>query len=483
MSELSEVSATRRRLRIFDWMAASPSPGQVGALLGWRERAILLVVVAILVLCRLPGVVYHGRFLGEEGTFFFAYAWHRDAWDALWRSFGGYLNLGANASTLLAARAVQHGILPLERAPHLTMSIAFAFQLLPAILILWGRGSWLNNRWAYIASLLMIVLAPYSEEVWLNVLHIQYHLALCCALILALEPPTSRKGWTAQGALLLLAPLCGPGALILGPVFLARFFIDRSPARFAQTVMLGIGGLVQLLIFFTPSPVRGQLIDLPSLASIIFVRLGAVPVAGLMNGLNVGEFAFHAHQRQDLAWWMFSGLSMVYCAALGYAAWHYRRQPAGWLIASGLALAIGSFGGGMIAVGPTGWFSAGSGERYNFLPLALLGMAIVAVAQNRAAPSGRIATALCAIVVLAGATGYPNPLKTLAKGPEWRLQVARWHENHAYPLQAWPKVQFVDLSDVDRPCPKPSLETASMLDPGYCESTWLAGLKSELPKK
>lgn len=445
------------------------------------EKLAMLAVFAVLVLLRLPMATWQGRLLGEEGPNFLGYAWHHDAWESLWRSFGGYLNLGANASTLLAARLVQNGIMPLELVPRLTMGIALAFQLLPAALILWGRGDWLTARWVYAVSLLMIVLAPLSEEVFLNVLHIQFHLTLCCALILVLEPPASRRGWAVQGAVLVLAPLCGPGSMVLGPLFLTRALLDRSPARLAQTALLGLGSLVQLLVFFVPSPVRGQILDLPSLLAVIFVRLGVMPVTGVLNGLDFGRTVFSLRLEQGLGWWLVVGLSAAFCAGLAWGAWPYRHQAAGWLIAAGLALALIAFGGGMLTIDPEGWLSARVGERYNFLPLVALGIAAIAVAQDRSERWRTITKLLSAVVLMNGVISYLNPILELSKGPDWASEVRLWRQDHDYLLRGWTKDWLIDLSDRDRLCPKAKLETASELDPSYCESAWLARVRSDPP--
>lgn len=469
----------RRWLAAFARTEAEQNPAERRSPLDTSQKLGLLVAFVLLVALRLPEATLHSRLLGEEGEIFLAYAWHREAWDAVWRSFGGYLNLAANASSLLAARLAQSGMLPLENLPRLTMGIALAFQALPAVLILWARGAWLTSRWAYAAALLMIGLAPFSEEVWLNVLHIQFHLTLCCALILAMAPPTTSKGMVAQGAILLLAPLCGPGALVLGPLFLARTLLDRSPGRLLQTAILGFGGVLQLALFFTPSPVRGEFVDLPSLASMIFLRLGALPVSGIANGWTVGEFAFQARSEGQLEWWAFSGLSMAFCGAIAVTAWRYRRSATGWLIAAGLSLAIVSFGGGMIALDASGWFGPSVAERYNFVPLVLLGLAVITIAQNSSKKGRLIAKILCAIILANGAIGYFYPIRELSHGPDWRSEVGQWRANHDYLLKGWPSKWRIDLSDRHRVCPEANYETASIEDPRYCESAWIAKLKME----
>ena len=123
------------------------------------QRWLLLAGFALLVALRLPHTWAHGRFQDEEATVFLAYAWHRPWLDALLRPFAGYWNLAANATTLLVASLVKAGAVPLERAPYLTMTMALAVQMMPAVLILTGTASWLRSRLAVIGSLLMIATA------------------------------------------------------------------------------------------------------------------------------------------------------------------------------------------------------------------------------------------------------------------------------------------------------------------------------------
>jgi hypothetical protein len=173
-----------------------------------RQRWALLAVFALIVAFRLPHAWAHGRFQDEEATVFLAYAWHHPWLDALFRPFAGYWNAAANTTTLLVAQLVRGGVLSLERAPYLTMGMALSSQLLPAILILTGRAQWLESRLAVITALLMIAITPATEEVFFNVMHIQFHLALCVALILALDLPRRRLVRIGYGMLLFLAPLC-----------------------------------------------------------------------------------------------------------------------------------------------------------------------------------------------------------------------------------------------------------------------------------
>jgi hypothetical protein len=446
-------------------------------------RLGLFAAFTMLVVLRLWQAVWHGRFLAEDGTIFFAYGWHSPAWDALWRSFGGYLNLGANATTLLAARLVRDGTLSLENAPHLTMAVALLFQVLPALFLLAGRGRWLANRWAVVASLLVVALCPTGEEVWLNSMHIQFHLILCCGLMLAMAVPASFAGRIGCWLVLVLATLCGPGAIVLMPLFALRSLMERDLHRMAQTVALTAGSLVQLLVFFTPSPLRGDFLDPATLATVLLVRLGALPFGGIIISDRVGQIVDNAYVAGGIGWWVIVAISLVYCGFLGFLALRHRREESGWLIAAGLSVAVASFGGGMLVTPHSAWFGAVVGARYNFVPLVLPGLALVGLASRSSERYRQVPLKLCVFVVLLiSAIRYPYPLLHLAEGPRWRDEVAIWRQNHDYRLQVWPAGWTVDLSDKDRPCPKSTLARKSEADPQYCESAWADFMKSYLSR-
>ena len=454
------------RWRLWGWFDhRGPDDGGAASVFTIRQRWALLLLVAVLTIVRLPQAWAQGRFLCEEGGIFFAYAWHRPATEALFRSFAGYLNLGANAVTLLDARLVRAGVLSLENAPYLTMVVALLFQLLPAVLLLTARGEWLSRRWAVMAALLMTVLMPKTEEIFTNTLHIQFYLMLCAGLILALGVPPSRWARFSYALLLFLAPLCGPGAIVLLPIFALRTLVDRTRARLAQTVALAFGSAVQLFVFFTPSPVRGQFLDPVTLAATMFIRLIVMPLSHHSLANRWGKLIHASREAGGIGWWIAAAIAVACFGALLWTAWKERRGPAIWLVLAGLAFAIVSFGGGMIAFDAREYFSVGSAQRYNFLPLVLLGLALVVLAQR-----SRTARVLCALILLAGAIAYPRPQRELGYGPAWSGEVAVWRLDHDHPLRTWPGNWTMDLSDHDRPCSMPPAAT----DPTYCEGPWLA---------
>lgn len=451
----------------------SRHPTRNGTAFTGAQRVALLAAFALLTMLRLPQVWLHGRFLDEEGAVFLAFAWHRPAWTALWRPFGGYLNIGANGATLLVATLVRAGVVSLEHAPWVTMTIALAFQTVPAALLLTSRSPWLRDRKAVLACLTIVAISPMTEEVFANVLHIQYHLALAAALILALDVPQSARGRIASLALLLLGPLCGPGAIVLLPLFALRAAMDRDRARAGQFLALGLGAAVQMLVFYTHNAARGHGPDAVMLVNMLFVRLAVMSYASAPVALHYIALLDGWHAAAGAAWWVATGLATAWFFGLVAFAVIDGLDAAAWLILSGLLLAVLSYGPGMVAVPSNLWFDFWVSERYDFLPITLIGIGMVARAMTPGRRLRRLAGGLCIALLVSGALTFAQPYYELASGPDWAAQVALWRRDHNHLLVAWTPSWRIDLSDHDRACGPADPAQARASDPPYCEGPWV----------
>jgi hypothetical protein len=197
----------------------------LAAVPGTTDRVVMILAFMVLIAARLPNVALHGRVWAEEGAVFLRNAAVLQWSQAIFHPVGGYLNLVSNLAGIVAFYMV-----PLEQVRWVGVVTGLLFQAIPAVLIVSSGFDWIQTRLSLIIALLLIATVPLAEEVWLNSLHPQFHLALCAALLLAMHPV---GGWTgrAHNLLVFLGALSGPTTWFLLPLFVARAMIDRSRLR------------------------------------------------------------------------------------------------------------------------------------------------------------------------------------------------------------------------------------------------------------
>jgi len=141
-----------------------------------------LVASAGLLALRAPQLIAAPRLFAEESRVFFRHAFESGLFDSLtyvyWKA--GYLNLVTNVATTLGAHVVA-----LEYAPYATMGIALAIQLLPFLILLFGRSTAFRGEIEKGAACCILLFAPtIAPEVWLTSLHSTVFLDLAALLIL-----------------------------------------------------------------------------------------------------------------------------------------------------------------------------------------------------------------------------------------------------------------------------------------------------------
>lgn len=397
-----------------------------------RDRWWLLALFLLLTIGRMPNIVFQGRFWAEEGTVFY---WHAatTAWlPALFYSYAGYMNFGAN----IAAVAARH-LVPLDYAPRITFVFAFAAQICPAILLLTSRAAWLRSRLALAASLLLLVGAPAAEEVWLNTIHSQFYLALCTGLILALGTESGGRE-IFRRCLLFFAPLYGMVAIIFLPLFILRALMERSRTRSIQALMLASGSAIQLLGFYHAAA-RHPNLDIKLILGTIYAKNILVPFLGFGTTQPLTDKLGAALSQGILPLPAIVTIALV--VVLLFALLRKGPKDAWWLaVACGTVTVVSYYGillPGPYQVGPHGY------ERYAFVPQVLFAWTFIAIAAKGPKLHARIAFGLAAwlCVVSIDASLHPGP--GFADGPKWSEEMAKWHMNPAYSPVGWPGGQWV----------------------------------------
>ena len=396
----------------------------------WLTVALPLVAFAAIVCLRMPQIIISGRFWAEEGREFFHNAWIMPPTQALFTAYAGYLNLLASASALIACWT-----LPLPYAPYLTILIALLVQLCPPLLLLNARDRWLQPRHIRLAALLLVLLVPASEEIWLNTLCCQFELTLCCAIILALDVTFGRMAWVAL-AILALAPLCGPTAIVLIPLFVLRTILDRSRIRAIQTATLTATAAIQLLLFFHAVPGRAYSLDPFVLLCVLSVRHIELPFLGVSHADIVATLIRARLTAGYIPKWA-TLLPIILFGSLAAATlWHRCARSARWLLGAAAMIAAISYCGAL--GGAATLIDARTGARYSFVPQALLALALLAVAATSHRWTARASGFAVVWLLAVGAWEFVHPWPLISKGPAWRKEVALWQADPSHALEIWP---------------------------------------------
>ena len=408
--------------------------------MGRARTAAILTLFALVVCLRMPEIVLHGRFWAEEGTHFFVTAWQEPPLRAILTPYGGYLNLAASGGTVLA-----RWTLPLADAPYVTIGIALVFQLLPPLVVLTASDAWLRSLRVRTLAVLLILFSANSDEIWLQTLHCQFELTLAAALVLALDMPRPGSAAFAWRLVpLALAPLCGPGAFALVPLFFLRALFERSAGRVLEAGVIAVAALIQFFGFFSVLPGRSNALHPVLYLCMLTVRHLAAPLLGMAHADTVagGIRAELAASRFPVTAVL---LPLLAFGALGIAAIAGgRRRPAAlWLLAAAAAVSLLS-SYGAISQGPD-MINPSFGERYVFVPQVLLSLGILALAATVVGPRAEIFGFVALWLLVIGASGYFFPWGFIADGPDWQTQVAAWRHDPARPLQVWPAPWTIHL--------------------------------------
>lgn len=404
----------------------------------WFFISMVLFVYAVLICTRAPQIIITGRFWAEEGKVFFYNAVVMPPLKALLNSYGGYLNLVANAATLLAYKTTS-----IAYAPYVTITIGLIFQLLPPFLLLTAKDEWLRPPLVRMSAVALLLFIPSSSEVWLQVLHCQFELALSSALILSMDTTSGAMGGL-RLFVLFLAPLSGPGSIIFVAPFFLRLLTDRNRARLFQFMAITSGAALQLAFFYHTDGGRGgEHWFQPALAA-VFCR-EPLQVFGGLTG-ETAKIILHVQQSFDknsfgLVWPQLATIfffGLLLCISLLFK----KSRVCFWLLLAnatftGAAL-FGSIGGAIFQI------NMYAGERYVFVGQSLLALTVLAMFVTSSAVIRRFTPLVVLWMLAVGMHSYWHPMFNRT-GDAWRPEVHKWEANHSYPMKTWPGNWVVNL--------------------------------------
>ena len=405
-------------------------------------KVIVTIIIFSVLLCfQFHSALLHGgRFMAEEGCIFFEKAWTSSWSDALFFSYGGYLNIVANAGTLLA-----YHVMPLADAPYLTMGIALVFQLCAPWLVLTAKDAWLVSYRVRLMAVALLLLVPEWVEVSLHSVHSQYHLSLCCGLILALATGKGVCEYV-RCALLFLAPLSGPGGVVMAPLFILRAAVDRSRARVVECMVINVASAVQLLLFFHKFQDRTYSVNFYDYALVFLTRYAMTPLMGfkpfIIKFANViQEMEKGGRTPYLLVILAFCVIGLCVGTLIYQTVRNKQAEEAAWLALAGgmhaLVSMYGALGGAITVIVPS------YSQRYVFVGQSLFALSIACLAVTATPSVRKTCRYLVSIMLVVGMYHFITPfMKNMLHGPSWKAEVAHWEKDHDAPLHVWPPPEW-----------------------------------------
>lgn len=379
-SSLSTRAPWRNGLRNFE-------PG--GAIL----FLFFLFFAALLVTRRLD-CLQNPQFWAEEGRQFFVDALERPAWVNLANNSLGYFYLSIRGISQIAV------LVPLQYAPLVLVLYALAIQAsVPAFIVSSRCAAWMGPFPVRLAAGLLYCAMPNSFEVHCIALNCRVHLVVLAALVMVSAPPRSFPGKILDSAILILTGLSGPFVLLLAPVAIWRHWRMRSPATRRNFLILGATLLCAIFALINSIGSR-----LGTSLGASFLEAMRIMGGQFAMGFFLGEKTYATIVKQpyfDVA----AGLSFV---ALSILLLLVARRGK-WEVRALLFIGFGALAIALAApIGaPPGmtqwrvlWSIPGAGQRYFFLPMAIILFALAAAAGRGVGRAWR-ASAVALLLLMA----------------------------------------------------------------------------------
>jgi hypothetical protein len=209
-------------------------------------KIILLIFFLLLIFYRSPYIFINGRFVAEEGSFWFRNAYLFGPIKGLTQIFfgSGYLNLWANISSVVAS------FLPLEFSPFGTVYMAFSVQLFLLIYIIFSESNFLKSGYdKFFICLITLVTPPMVAEVWLNTLTSQVYFSMITILIYFQKNSFENFFNKLSPIILLISGLTSLIPCVLFPFFFYKWHVQKNYSNLLNLFTLGFATTLQLFIF------------------------------------------------------------------------------------------------------------------------------------------------------------------------------------------------------------------------------------------
>jgi len=408
-----------------------------------RYRVVVLLLVVLVIALKGPDLLIHPRIWAEE-VFYLNYSLTHGIFSSLIYSSPslGYYLLTANVPSVLAAAASK--TFGLEYASFVTTYFSFLIQVVPFVVLLYGKSRLFKTPPMTAIACALILFAPTtSGEIWFTSIHTKNWTGLAVFLLLFedMSEWTVARTWFFR-VLVVLCGLSGPYSVITFPLFLLSYWIYRERERLVHAGLLSACFIIDVLVSIGELQaghmgLRRVDFTLDSAVINVFVYqvlhsvLGTHAIPFARHYLDLGNVirvatAVPRGGRVILA----AAVSALVMAGLLTMFWRKFRSPQTLLVAGFLLFAAFTAATALWGL-PHNRYAFLPGLAFLFLPLSMWN------GGSRARRAAAFCVLACALY--SGIRDYPKFWVEFGAGqPSWAVEVQKWKRDANYNPLVWP---------------------------------------------
>lgn len=405
-----------------------------------RGNWILFFAAAVVVITRDLDLLTEPRIWAEDGEHFLEWFYNNPDFRQLFHVWEYYRLLHS-----ITAYLTVH-LLPLEYAAHSFTLVALIIQLIPFAIICFGQSSFWNTPFKKFLLISIILFAPSSEEIWINLNGNSYYLIVITSLVLLAEVGSNFSRWSYR-VLLLIAGLMGLLSCLFTPFFLWRAWRSKEREHWIQTGILIICCVLQLVAVIYTVLEEQDILDYrrhpPNLYQTGFI----IWVKAFMQTLNTGWAWYYSwifrHVNPEQA---ANQLSLIYWLAMVaiVAIFLFINRNKNLYMLAGmftiLVVFVSFFGIG--GEQNRAFLHVDAGNRYFYAPNVLLSVILVSQLllqlQNKLRSIHYVSLVLAAMILFNGIDRFYSAKTSSPDWPDWQEEVSIWRNNPDYEIRVWP---------------------------------------------
>jgi hypothetical protein len=387
--------------------------------------------LCLLIFYRSPYIFLNGRFIAEEGQWWFSNVFINGSLSGITYIYWGsnYFNFWANISSVVAS------LFPLEYAPLGTVYMALFVKLYLLIYILYSESNFLvKNIDKTIISLLIILAPTMTSTIWLNTLVSQIYLSIFVILVFFQKNDSNNFFNRSSIIILIISGMTSLISCIFTPFFFLKYLAEKNKENFISFLCLLIPTFIQSYIF-----IYSNLNDLSDqnrflLTSEKFLNFIYNVFAKSFLGTDLTKFIYFDIFKEN----KFTILIVISILLISFIFLVFKNNFKDKIL---FYLIIFLLVQSILAV-IAAKFDQVQG-RYAVIPSVLLLFCVYRFYQINKNYFRYICFSLIILSLLTGFfeykinNNYPQLLSCLANCPNWKDEVKKWRENNDYELRIW----------------------------------------------